>query len=100
MASPAAAHAECNCAGITAGRSYTVRQLLAATLLVSGNDAAHALADMLGGYDIAVDKMFTEFGIPLSVSDVRERYGRAEPSTDDDIVTAPQQTQTPQDPPP
>lgn len=50
--------------------------------------------------DLAVDKMFTEFGIPLSVSDVRERYGRAEPSTDDDIVTAPQQTQTPQDPPP
>jgi hypothetical protein len=50
--------------------------------------------------DLAVDKMFTEFGIPLSVSDVRERYGRAEPSTDDDLVNAPQQTQTPQDPPP
>lgn len=57
VASPAAANAECNCAGLTAGRTYTARQLLEATLLVSGNDAAHALADMLGGYDIAVDKM-------------------------------------------
>ena len=57
VASPAAANDECNCAGITAGRTYTARQLLEATLLVSGNDAAHALADMLGGYDIAVDKM-------------------------------------------
>ena len=57
VASPAAANAECNCAGLTAGRTYTARQLLEATLLVSGNDAAHALADMLGGYDTAVDKM-------------------------------------------
>ncbi len=57
VASPAAANAECNCAGLVAGRTYTVRQLLEAALLVSGNDAAHALADMLGGYDIAVDKM-------------------------------------------
>ena len=57
IASPAAANAECNCAGLVAGRTYTVRQLLEAALLVSGNDAAHALADMLGGYDIAVDKM-------------------------------------------
>jgi len=47
----------CNCAGIKAGHTYTVRQLLDATLLVSGNDAANTLADMLGGYDIAVDKM-------------------------------------------
>ena len=57
VASPAAAHAECNCAGIKPGRIYTARQLLDAALLVSGNDAANALADMLGGYDIAVDKM-------------------------------------------
>ena len=57
VASPAAANTECNCAGLVAGRTYTVRQLLEAALLVSGNDAAHALADMLGGYDIAVDKM-------------------------------------------
>ncbi len=57
VATPANTQVECNCAGIKPGRSYTARQLLDATLLVSGNDAANALADMLGGYDIAVDKM-------------------------------------------
>jgi len=48
---------ECNCAGIKPGRTYTARQLLDAVLLVSGNDAANTLADMLGGYDTAVAKM-------------------------------------------
>jgi D-alanyl-D-alanine carboxypeptidase (penicillin-binding protein 5/6) len=48
---------ECNCAGIKPGRTYTARQLLDAVLLVSGNDAANALADMIGGYDAAVAKM-------------------------------------------
>ena len=57
VATQADTYVECNCAGIKPGRSYTGRQLLEATLLVSGNDAANALADMLGGYDIAVDKM-------------------------------------------
>lgn len=57
VASPAATQVECNCAGVQAGRAYTAGQLLDAALLVSGNDAANALADMLGGYDIAVDKM-------------------------------------------
>ena len=57
VASPANAHVECSCAGIKAGHTYTARQLLDATLLVSGNDAANTLADMLGGYDVAVDKM-------------------------------------------
>lgn len=57
VATPAAADTECNCAGLRAGSAYTARQLLEATLLVSGNDAANALADMLGGHDIAVDKM-------------------------------------------
>ena len=57
VASPANAHVECSCAGIKAGHTYTARQLLEATLLVSGNDAANTLADMLGGYDVAVDKM-------------------------------------------
>ena len=57
VASPADAHTECSCAGIRAGHTYTARQLLDATLLVSGNDAANTLADMLGGYDVAVDKM-------------------------------------------
>ncbi len=36
---------------------YTTRQLLDALLLVSGNDAANMLADMLGGYRVAVAKM-------------------------------------------
>ena len=50
-------HVECSCAGIKPGRIYTARQLLDAVLLMSGNDAANALADMLGGYDAAVAKM-------------------------------------------
>jgi serine-type D-Ala-D-Ala carboxypeptidase (penicillin-binding protein 5/6) len=57
VASPAAANVICNCAGVEAGRAYTVRQLLDATLLVSGNDAANVLADAIGGFDVAVDKM-------------------------------------------
>ena len=48
VASPANARVECNCAGIKAGHTYTVRQLLDGILLVSGNDAANTLADMLG----------------------------------------------------
>jgi D-alanyl-D-alanine carboxypeptidase (penicillin-binding protein 5/6) len=50
-------HVECSCAGIEPGRTYTARQLLDAILLTSGNDAANALADMIGGYDTAVAKM-------------------------------------------
>jgi D-alanyl-D-alanine carboxypeptidase (penicillin-binding protein 5/6) len=50
-------HVECSCAGIEPGRTYTARQLLDAILLMSGNDAANALADMIGGYDTAVSKM-------------------------------------------
>lgn len=48
---------ECNCAGIRPGRSYTARQLLDAVLLISGNDAANTLAELLGGHDAAVQKM-------------------------------------------
>jgi D-alanyl-D-alanine carboxypeptidase (penicillin-binding protein 5/6) len=48
---------ECNCAGVAPGRSYTARQLLEAALLASGNDAANALARMLGGAGTAVAKM-------------------------------------------
>src|SRR6478735_11499740 len=48
---------ECNCAGIKPGGTYSARQLLDAVLLVSGNDAANALADMIRGYDTAVAKM-------------------------------------------
>lgn len=57
VASPAAAGVECSCAGVQAGRAYTTRQLLDGLLLVSGNDAANVLADMLGGYRVAVAKM-------------------------------------------
>ena len=54
-----AAHTEveCSCAGLVAGQVYTTRQLLDGLLLVSGNDAANMLADMLGGYRVAVQKM-------------------------------------------
>jgi D-alanyl-D-alanine carboxypeptidase (penicillin-binding protein 5/6) len=48
---------ECSCAGVRPGRSYSARQLLDGLLLVSGNDAANTLADMLGGFDAAVAKM-------------------------------------------
>ena len=57
VASPADTQVECSCVGIKAGHSYTARQLLDALLLVSGNDAANTLADMLGGFDTAVAKM-------------------------------------------
>ena len=57
VANEANAHVECNCAGIKPGRTYTARQLLDAVLLVSGNDAANTLAELLGGYQSAVDKM-------------------------------------------
>ena len=56
-ARPAAADVECSCAGVKAGRPYTVRQLLDGLMLVSGNDAANVLADGLGGYAVAVAKM-------------------------------------------
>ena len=48
---------ECNCVGIKPFRSYTARQLLDGLLLVSGNDAANTLAQMLGGPNAAVGKM-------------------------------------------
>lgn len=56
-ATPAAADVECSCAGVKAGRAYTVRQLLDGLMLVSGNDAANVLADGLGGYRVAVARM-------------------------------------------
>ncbi|BBY79229.1 D-alanyl-D-alanine carboxypeptidase [Mycolicibacterium pulveris] len=59
-ASQAAADVECSCAGVKAGRAYTVRQLLDGLMLVSGNDAANTLADGLGGYRVAVARMNTK----------------------------------------
>lgn len=43
--------------GIGPGGNYTVRQLLFALVMRSGNDAAHALARALGGIPVALDKM-------------------------------------------
>lgn len=57
VADEADTHVECNCVGVKAGHTYTARQLLDGLLLVSGNDAANALAQMLGGQDAAVAKM-------------------------------------------
>ena len=57
VATPADTEVECNCAGVKAGRAYTAHQLLEASLLVSGNDAANTLAAMLGGFGPALAKM-------------------------------------------
>lgn len=57
VATPADTAVECNCVGVKAGHSYTARDLVEGLLLVSGNDAANALADMLGGPEAAVAKM-------------------------------------------
>lgn len=48
---------ECSCVGLVPGQVYTTRQLLDALLIVSGNDAANMLADMLGGTSVAMAKM-------------------------------------------
>lgn len=48
---------ECSCVGLTPGQPYTTRQLLEGLLMVSGNDAANMLADMLGGQRMAVARM-------------------------------------------
>lgn len=56
-ASDTSTQVECSCVGLVPGQVYTARQLLDGLLLVSGNDAANLLADMLGGYQAAVLKM-------------------------------------------
>ena len=48
---------ECSCVGLVPGAVYSARQLLDALLMVSGNDAANMLADMVGGQQAAVAKM-------------------------------------------
>ena len=48
---------ECSCVGLVPGQVYTARQLLDALLMVSGNDAANLLGDMLGGYRSAITAM-------------------------------------------
>ncbi len=48
---------ECSCVGLVPGQVYTTRQLLDALMMVSGNDAANMLADMVGGTPAAIAKM-------------------------------------------
>ncbi|MGW0158149.1 D-alanyl-D-alanine carboxypeptidase family protein [Mycobacterium sp. NPDC003323] len=48
---------ECSCVHLKPGQPYTVTQLLSALLMVSGNDAANMLADMLGGQRVALAAM-------------------------------------------
>lgn len=56
-ATPSSTDVECSCVGLVPGAVYTTRQLLDALLMVSGNDAANLLGEMLGGTDVAVQKM-------------------------------------------
>ncbi|APE15722.1 D-alanyl-D-alanine carboxypeptidase [Mycobacterium sp. WY10] len=56
-ATAASTQVECSCVGLVPGQVYTARQLLDGLLLVSGNDAANLLADMLGGQQAAVQRM-------------------------------------------
>ncbi|MEU0494283.1 serine hydrolase [Mycobacterium sp. NPDC006124] len=48
---------ECSCVGLAPGQAYTTTQLPSGLLMVSGNDAANMLADMLGGQRAAVAAM-------------------------------------------
>jgi D-alanyl-D-alanine carboxypeptidase (penicillin-binding protein 5/6) len=57
VATQADADQEGSRAGLGPGGRYTVRQLLAGLLLVSGNDAAHALSEQLGGVAETVEQM-------------------------------------------
>ncbi|MGH3931228.1 MAG: D-alanyl-D-alanine carboxypeptidase family protein, partial [Pseudonocardiaceae bacterium] len=56
--------------GIGPGGSYTVRQLLAGLLLVSGNDAAHALAEQLGGMPATIAQL-NDLATELGAHDTR-----------------------------
>ena len=57
VATQADAGQEGSRAGLGPGGCYTVRQLLTGLLLVSGNDAAHALSGQLGGVAATVEQM-------------------------------------------
>ena len=52
-------HAEGSRVGVKNGERYTINDLLHGLLMVSGNDAAHALAMQLGGMDTALQKVNT-----------------------------------------
>ncbi len=48
--------------GIVEGSTYTARQLLEGMFLISGNDAANAVASLNGGIDATVEQMQAEAG--------------------------------------
>ncbi|MHA6801189.1 D-alanyl-D-alanine carboxypeptidase family protein [Bounagaea algeriensis] len=56
--------------GLEPGVSYTVEDVLAGLLLQSGNDAAHLLGRLLGGPDVAAEKM-TRLAQHLGARDTR-----------------------------
>lgn len=53
------ANAEGTRVGVGPGGQYTINDLLHGLLMYSGNDAAHALAMQLGGWDTALQKLNT-----------------------------------------
>ncbi|MEB3052018.1 D-alanyl-D-alanine carboxypeptidase family protein [Mycolicibacter sp. MYC123] len=53
------ANAEGTRVGVGPGGNFTVNQLLHGLLMGSGNDAAHALAEQLGGMGVALEKINT-----------------------------------------
>lgn len=56
--------------GIGEGGTYTVEQLLQGLLMASGNDAAHALAQELGGDEVAL-RLVNEKAAALGTTDTR-----------------------------
>ncbi len=61
---------EGDAAGVSPGGRYTVEDLLEGLLLISGNDAAHALARQLGGVGAALTKM-NDLAASLGAHDTR-----------------------------
>lgn len=55
-------------AGLRAGETYTVRELLEALIVHSGNDAAEALAEHVGGSEAAFVEMMNEKAQALGLS--------------------------------
>ncbi|MEH0146530.1 serine hydrolase [Corynebacterium sp. Q4381] len=64
------ANQEGSAAGIGAGGQYTVRDLLYGLILNSGNDCAHALAQKLGGDEVALSKV-NALAAELGMTDTR-----------------------------
>jgi D-alanyl-D-alanine carboxypeptidase (penicillin-binding protein 5/6) len=58
--SASAAGTECACAGLLTGGQYTIDNLMSGLLLVSGNDAAVAIAQAYGGVEQTVAAMNAE----------------------------------------